>query len=201
MADVNVGLRPLVPWWQPLLIGILSVVFGIVVWIWPSATLYTFAVLVGLWLVTLGVSRLIGAFMDVPGRTTGQHVLSGVAGALYIIAGVICLRHLVVGLALIAVFVALQWLMTGIADITLSVYNRGAERVWLAVGGVLSLLLGVVFLSLPALSLSFFLVFTGITALVLGIVQISVAIRMRTAQQTLASHAVRRGQVSSGHGM
>lgn len=183
MSEIKATLRSLVPWWQPVLIGVLSVIFGVVVWIRPGATLYTFAVLVGIWLIMLGVSRLVGAFMYVPGTTTGQHVLSGVAGLLYLIGGVICLRHLVISLALIAAFVALQWLLTGIADISFAMRNEGAERVWLIVGGVLSLILGVVFLSLPGLSLSFFVVFTAITALIVGIGQIGVGVRLRAMQR------------------
>ena len=184
MTEIKAALRSLVPWWQPVLVGVLSLVFGVVVWLWPAETLYTFAVLVGIWLITLGVSRLFSAFMYVPGTTTGQHVLSGVAGVLYLIGGAICLRHLVVSLALIAAFVALQWLLTGIADIAFAMRHEGGERVWLIIAGVLSLLLGVIFLSLPALSLSFFLVFTAVTALIVGIGQIVVGVRLRGMQRS-----------------
>lgn len=93
-----------------------------------------------------------------------------------------CLRHIAVGLVLIAALVALQWLLTGVADIALGMDNQGPDRVWLIVGGVLALVLGVVFLSMPALSLGFFVVFTAITALVLGVVQMVVAVRLRSAQ-------------------
>lgn len=182
MTEIRSALRSMVPWWQPVLVGVLSVVFGVVVWIWPGATLYTFAILVGVWLITLGVSRLFSAFVYAPGTTTGQHVLSGLAGVLYLIGGAICLRHLVVSLALIAAFVALQWLLTGIADIAAAMHTEGGQRVWLIVAGVLSLILGVVFLSLPGLSLSFFLVFTAITALIVGIGQIGVGVRLRSMQ-------------------
>jgi uncharacterized membrane protein HdeD (DUF308 family) len=181
--EIRAELRSLVPWWLPLTFGVLSAVFGIIVWTWPAISLLTFGVLVGLWLLVIGVSRVGGAFVHRPDRTTGQQVLSGVAGVLYIIGGVICLRHIVVSLVLIAAFVALQWLLTGVADIALGMDSEGAHRVWLIIGGVLALALGVVFLSLPALSLSFFVVFTAITALVVGVVQIVVAFRLRALQQ------------------
>jgi uncharacterized membrane protein HdeD (DUF308 family) len=51
------------------------------------------------------------------------------------------------------------------------------------VAGVLALLLGVVFLALPALSLTFFIVFTSITAIVVGIAQIGVAMRLRAVER------------------
>lgn len=180
---LTAGLGPAVPWWLPLLIGVLSVVMGVIVWVWPALSLFTFAVFVGAWLLSLGFSRLIGAFMRDPSRTAGQHVLSGVTGVLYIIAGVICLRHIAVTLALIAVFVALQWLLTGVADIAMALQERGGRRVWMLLGGLLSLLLGIVFLALPALSLHFFVVFTAITAIVVGIMQIGVAMRLRAGER------------------
>lgn len=182
-GSLRAELRSAIPWWLPLLVGILSVAMGVVIWIWPGLSLITFAVLVGVWLLALGVSRVIGAFMPRADRTTGQHVLSGLIGVLYIIAGVICLRHLVVSLALVAVLVAVQWLLTGVADISMGMQAQGSHRVWMVIGGVLSLLLGIVFLVLPALTLTFFIIFTAISAIVVGVVQIGVAFRLRQLER------------------
>src|ERR1044071_1507452 len=84
--------RSLVPWWFPLTLGIVSVAFGVVTVIWPRLTLFGFAVLVGLWLIVMGVSRIVGAFVHRPDRTSGQQVLSGILGVLNLIGGVISLR-------------------------------------------------------------------------------------------------------------
>lgn len=189
--EIRTELRSDLPWWLPLLLGVLSIVMGLVVWIWPAESLLTFAVLIGVWLLALGVSRVIGAFMPQPGRTAGQHVLSGVIGVLYIVAGVISLRHLVVSLALIAVLVAVQWLLTGVADIAMGMHAEGGRRVWMLIGGVLSLLLGIVFLALPSLSLRFFIVFTAITAIVVGVAQVGVAFRLRAVERG-GAHSVTR---------
>jgi uncharacterized membrane protein HdeD (DUF308 family) len=176
----------LLPWWSPLSSGALFVVFGVVVLVWPDATLFTFAVLTGVWLVMLGVSRLVGAFYRVAGTTTGQHVLSGIVGVLYIVAGVLCLRDLVLSLALISAVVALQWLLAGIADISIGTQADGAQRVWLIIAGVLSFVLGIVLLSLPGLSLAVFLVFVAAVALVMGVTQIVVAVRLRSGRGLLS---------------
>jgi uncharacterized membrane protein HdeD (DUF308 family) len=176
----DIGALALVPWWFYLTLGLLSVAFGLVALIWPRPTLWVFAILVGLWLIVIGIARLLGAFMNRDERSGGQQVLSVVAGILFVLGGVIALRHLVVSLVLIAVFVALQWLFTGVTDIALGVNNRGGHRVWLIIGGVLSIILGIVFLALPGLSLRFFILFTAISALVLGVIQIGVGTRLRT---------------------
>ncbi|HEY3751097.1 MAG TPA: DUF308 domain-containing protein [Pseudonocardiaceae bacterium] len=175
-------LRRLLPWWSPLLSGALSVVFGVVVLVWPDAGLFTFAVLTGAWLVTLGVSRLVGAFYRDASTTTGQHVLSGLIGVLYIVGGVLCLRDLVLSLALISALVALQWLLAGIADVSIGIQVDGGQRVWLIVAGVLSFVLGIVLISLPGLSLAVFLVFVAAGALVMGVTQIAAAVRLRSLE-------------------
>ena len=182
-SGLRAELRSMIPWWLPLTLGILSVALGVVALVWPGETLFVFAVLIGAWLLTLGITRVIGAFMRDPSRTTGQHVFSGVTGVLYIIGGVICLRHIVVSLALVAALVALQWLLTGVTDIAMAMHEKGAHRWWEIVAGVLALLLGIVFLALPALSLTFFIVFTSVTALVVGIAQIGVAWRLRAVER------------------
>jgi uncharacterized membrane protein HdeD (DUF308 family) len=165
-----------------LLSGALSVVFGVVVLLWPDASLFTFAVLTGAWLVALGVSRLVGAFYRVAGTTTGQHMLSGLIGVLYIVGGVLCLRDLVLSLALISALVALQWLLAGIADVSIGMLADGGQRVWLIVAGVLSFVLGLVLISLPGLSLAVFLVFVATVALVMGVAQIVAAVRLRSLE-------------------
>jgi uncharacterized membrane protein HdeD (DUF308 family) len=185
MQGTRVGseLRSLVPWWSPLVNGALSVIFGVVVLVWPGASLFTFAVLIGAWLVVLGVFRLIGAFASVPGTTTGQHVLAGLVGVLYIVAGVLCLRDLVLSLALISAIVALQWLLGGVTDVSVAMQTTAGQRVWLIVGGVLSLAFGILLLFLPELSLAVFLAWTAIIALVMGVVQIVIAFRLRSLER------------------
>jgi uncharacterized membrane protein HdeD (DUF308 family) len=177
-------LRSFLPWWSPLLNGALSVVFGVVVLVWPGASLLTFAVLTGAWLVVLGVSRLIGAFADTPGVATGQHVLAGVLGVLYIVAGVLCLRDLVLSLALISAIVALQWLLAGTTDFSLAMQTAGGRRAWLVLAGVLSVAFGILLLCLPDLSLAVFLVLTAAIALVMGVVQVVLAFRLRSLERT-----------------
>lgn len=179
---VGTELRRLVPWWSPLLSGALSVIFGVLVLVWPGASLYTFAVLTGVWLVMLGVSRLVSSFYRTPETTAGQHVLSGLVGVLYIVGGVLCLRDLVLSLALISAIVALQWLLAGVADVSFGVHETGGRSVWLVIAGVLSFALGIFLLCAPGLSLAVFLVLVAATALFMGVVQIVVGFRLRSVE-------------------
>jgi uncharacterized membrane protein HdeD (DUF308 family) len=165
------------PWWTVLVLGLLSILFGLVVLIWPHVTLRVMAVLVGLWLLFIGITRIFGAFL--PGRGLGRQVLSGVIGLIILVGGVLCLRNLVNALAVLAFLVALTWLFTGLAEIVAAFQTTGAMRVVLLVLGLLSLAAGFVFLFWPGLSLAALVLMTGLTALVLGIGELVLAFRLR----------------------
>ena len=95
----------------------------------------------------------------------------------------LCLRDLVLSLALISAIVALQWLLGGVTDVSVAMQTAGSQRVWLIVGGVLSLAFGILLLFLPELSLAVFLAWTAIIALVMGVVQIVIAFRLRSLER------------------
>jgi uncharacterized membrane protein HdeD (DUF308 family) len=168
----------LFPWWLSLTLGIVSVLLGIAVLIWPGLSLGVLAVLVGCWLLLSGIARIIGAFL--PGGV-GQRVLSAVVGVVLVIAGMICLRNLVTGLAVLALMIAFTWLFGGIAALVMGFQANGGTRVALIILGALSALLGLLFLFVPGLSLAGLILLTGISAVVVGAAEVVVAFQIRRA--------------------
>jgi len=168
----------LFPWWLILSLGIVSVLLGITVLVWPGPSLGVMAVLVGCWLLLSGIARIVGAFL--PGGV-GQRVLSAVVGVVLVIAGMICLRNLVTGLAVLALMVAFTWLFGGLAAMVMGFQASGGTRVALIALGTLSALLGLVFLFVPGLSLAGLILLTGISALVVGAGEVVVAFQVRRA--------------------
>jgi uncharacterized membrane protein HdeD (DUF308 family) len=167
----------LFPWWTVLVVGLVSILFGLAVLVWPDVTLRVMAVLVGLWLLLIGVTRIFGAFL--PGPGLGRQVLSGVIGFIILIGGLLCLRNLVNALAVLAFMVALTWLFTGLAETIMAFQATGVTRMVFLVVGLLSLAAGFVFLFWPGLSLAALVLMTGISALILGIGELALAFRLR----------------------
>jgi uncharacterized membrane protein HdeD (DUF308 family) len=167
----------LFPWWTVVVLGLVSVLFGIVVLVWPNATLRVMAVLVGIWLLVAGILRIAGAFL--PGAGLGRQVLSGIVGVVLVLGGLACLRNLVTALAVLAFMVALTWIFSGLAEVVVAVQATGATRAALLVLGVLSLLAGFVFLVTPRLSLAALIVLTGVSALVIGVGELALAVQLR----------------------
>jgi uncharacterized membrane protein HdeD (DUF308 family) len=169
-----------VPWWAILLLGIISVLFGVIVLVWPRATLHVLAVLVGFWLLFAGLVRIFSAFL--PGPGVGRQVLSGIVGVILVVGGAACLRNVVNALAILALMVALTWIFSGVAEIILAFQTTGGGRIALLAVGVLALIAGFVFLFSPGLSLAALVLMVGITAIVIGIGEVLLSFQLRKVQ-------------------
>ena len=172
-----VDTRETVPFWQVIVLGVVTALFGLVVLIWPKETLRTLGVLVGIWLMVAGAARVLGAFVS--DRGVGRQVLSGTVGALMLIGGVACLRNVVNGVLVLALIIALTWLLSGMAEIVIAFQASGRTRTWLLALGIVSVVIGLAFTFWPGLSLTTIVLLTGISGLIIGIGEIAFAIQMR----------------------
>jgi uncharacterized membrane protein HdeD (DUF308 family) len=166
-----------VPFWQTLTLGVVTALFGIVVLAWPGETLRVLGALVGVWLIVAGVMRVAAALTEQHGL--GRRMLTGLVGAAMVVGGVACLRNVANGVVVLALIVGLAWLLTGISEIGIGLMTHGRTRKWLVIMGVVSLVVGVVFVVWPSLSLATAVLLTGISALVIGCVEIAFAFIMR----------------------
>ncbi|MEV4515313.1 DUF308 domain-containing protein [Dactylosporangium sp. NPDC049525] len=166
-----------VPFWQTLTLGLVTALFGIVVLAWPGETLRVLGALVGVWLIVAGVMRVASALAEHHGL--GRRILTGVVGAALIVGGVACLRNVANGVVVLALIVGLAWLLTGLSEIGIGLMTHGRSRLWLTTMGVASLVAGIVFVVWPGASLTAMVLLTGISALVIGCVEIAIAIIMR----------------------
>ncbi|WP_238011685.1 DUF308 domain-containing protein [Dactylosporangium sp. AC04546] len=174
--------RVTLPFWQLLAAGVLTLVFGLAVLAWPQATLRLLGVLAGLWLLAIGLTRVIGIFRrspDAAHRVTTRQVVDGAFGVLLVVIGLACLREVAAGVTAVAVLLGLAWLLSGFAELLLGMFAEGRTRTWLLVIGALSVALGLLFLAWPGLTLHALVLLTGITALVIGIAEIVVAFESR----------------------
>lgn len=166
-----------VPFWQTLTLGVVTALFGILVLAWPGETLRVLGALVGVWLVVAGAMRVAAALTEHNGL--GRRLLTGVVGAVLVVGGVACLRNVAAGVTLLALVVGLAWLLTGISEIGIGLMTHGRTRVWLITMGIVSLVVGLVFVMWPGVSLAAIVLLTGISALLIGCVEVVFAFIMR----------------------
>jgi uncharacterized membrane protein HdeD (DUF308 family) len=175
----RVGSPLATPFWQVTVLGVTTLLFGVAVLAWPTATLRTLGVLVGAWLLVAGVSRMLGAFLSE--RGVGYQVLSGMVGVVLLVGGAACLRNVATGPHILALMIALAWILGGLTEYMIALRVGGRSRTWLLVLGSVSIAIGLVFLLWPSLSLRTIVLLTGTSALVIGTCELFLAVQLRRA--------------------
>lgn len=164
--------------WSALTIGagVLTTVIGVLILVWPDATIVVIAWLFAVQLLVTGALQLVAAFRG--DGSTGGRVLPAVLGALSILVGLLCLRVPLQTALVIGLLIGATWVATGIIGI---VHALGAThdegRGWGVAAGALSVLAGAVVLVNPGLSLTalvwifgLVLTLTGLAAVLGGVV-------------------------------
>ena len=166
-------------WGWVLAYGILTVLAGVAVLAWPSETLLVIAVLFGVQLIISGIFRFVGALAS-DDLTGGTRVMLALLGVLSIIIGLWAVRHAVLTLVALIVFLGIFWVINGLIEIFTALSHRDVpDRGWSVLMGVLSAIAGIIVLAYPGLTLVGLAVILGIWLLVFGIMEITAAFRIR----------------------
>ncbi|HEU0004310.1 MAG TPA: DUF308 domain-containing protein [Ktedonobacteraceae bacterium] len=100
-------------WWVLLLEGIIGIIFGILVLVWPVKTVLVLLYLVAIWALIRGVLEISSAFV-VP-RSAKQRWGMGLAGLLSLIFGLILIIHPGAGLLSILWLIGVFAIVFGVA--------------------------------------------------------------------------------------
>jgi uncharacterized membrane protein HdeD (DUF308 family) len=166
-------------WGWALAYGILTLLAGIVVIAWPSETLLVLAVLFGIQLIFSGIFRFVAALASTD-LTGGTRVMLALLGVLSFIIGLWAIRHAVLTLVALAVFLGIFWVVNGLIDIFAAVAHREMPgRGWSVLMGVLSICAGLIVLAFPGLTLLGLAVILGCWLIIFGILEIVAAFRLR----------------------
>ncbi|MFI9742967.1 HdeD family acid-resistance protein [Streptomyces sp. NPDC052494] len=171
--------------WQALLVaGLASVVLGILVLVWPDASLRVAGVLFGLYLLFSGVMQLVAAFGT--HATTALRVMAFISGALSILLGLFCFRGAMQSTLLLALWIGIGWLFRGITQTVAAASDSAMPaRGWQIFLGVVSAIAGVVLIVSPLESAAVLTVLVGIWLLVVGVVEAATAFMVRSRAKTL----------------
>jgi uncharacterized membrane protein HdeD (DUF308 family) len=173
-------------WWLVLIRGVLAVLFGLYALFSPAAALLALVFVFGFYAIMDGVAAIAVGFRHRRTSHWGWHVVQGVVS---LIAGLIALFW--PGPTLIAlVFIIAFWsIVLGVTEIVEAFQARrlGSSWGWLLFSGIVGILFGIVLLFSPAAGALALLWVIGIFALVLGVVQIVWAFRLRTAAKAVAT--------------
>jgi uncharacterized membrane protein HdeD (DUF308 family) len=168
--------------------GLASIVLGVLVLVWPHATLAVIGVLFGIYLLVSGIFQLAGAFgSHVPGP---MRAVGFVSGALSLLLGLICFRGAAESILLLGLWIGFGWLLQGVMLTAVALSTEGLPaRGWQLFLGVITALAGVVLIVSPFHSLTVLAVVSGIWLLVLGVMGVAHALQLRTLSRPYGQHA------------
>jgi uncharacterized membrane protein HdeD (DUF308 family) len=164
-------------WQTTLFLGVVTVILGLIVSFHPSGSLNVIAVLLGILMIISGIFHLIRVFDDAE-----QHrVWLGIAGLLYVVVGVVLIRHLHLTVAFIGLIVGLTWIVQGLSALFGGVAGSREGRGWWIFFGIVSLIAGIVVVADPISSVTVLAALLGIWFIVMGLFEVIAAFIIRRA--------------------
>lgn len=133
-------------------LGAGTVAAGIVVLVWPEATLKVLAVVFGIFAIVDGVVRMVSALTG-DARAAGPRVLPLLLGVLSIVVGVVFVRHPFPTLTALTLVLGTFWVLAGLIHLVQALGDRGPGRSWSIATGALALVSGVLVLAYTSATL------------------------------------------------
>ncbi len=165
-------------WQGTVLLGALTLILGLVVSFHPSSSLNVIAVLLGILMILSGIFHLIRVFDS----REVHRVWLGIAGLLFVVVGVLLIRHLHLTLAIVGLFIGISWIVQGLVSLIAGISGGTREgRGWWIAFGAISLVAGIVVSSAPVSSLTTLTVLVGIWFIIMGIFEIAGSLLLRRA--------------------
>lgn len=168
-------------WWLTLLRGILLLILGLYAIFRPELTLAAFVQVIGVFMIIEGV---IAVWFGISGNTAtrGWTLFRGVA--LIVIGLFVVFQPMLIaaiGAMVVVYLLAIAFIVGGIAEIYVAIRDRHQIRGegWLILGGVLSVLLGLLLCAAPLFAAWAIVRVIGVFAIIAGIGLIIAAFSVR----------------------
>ena len=147
---------------------------------WPGPTVVVLAVLFGIQIIVSGIFSFINAFAA--DESGGMRVWNVILGLLGIAIGLYAVRHIIVSVVALALLVGIYWVAYGIAHIYAAIaHHELPHRGWMGFIGALSVVAGVIVIAWPGPSLVTLAIVLGVWLIIYGIMEITLAFRVRSA--------------------
>ncbi|MBD3389982.1 HdeD family acid-resistance protein [Candidatus Micrarchaeota archaeon] len=162
-------------------LGVLLLLFGFAVIIFPAAGTFTVEILFGIILLVAGITQVVLAFQA---RKWGGFLFTLLAGLLYLVVGVLLLVFPLQGTITLTLLLGAALLLGGIFKVALAFKTKPDMYGWLTFDGVISLLLGALVLAgWPSDAVWVMGLLFGIDLLFSGLSQMMIAFALKYAGQ------------------
>jgi uncharacterized membrane protein HdeD (DUF308 family) len=160
-----------------MMVGVLSIIAGVLAIVWPDITLLALALILGINLAVLSaftIADALSADADPNDRTL--RIVLGMSG---IIGGMVILRRPGDTLLVLVVAAGVWLIMAGVLELVRVFALKDGHRLFHAFGGIVDLVIGVLILALPDLGLVTLAILVAISFIVRGVLLASTGWRLR----------------------
>lgn len=180
---VDGGLSAKAVWQLELIVGFITLALGIVLTLHPSTSLNVIYVFIGILLIIGGIFHFIRA-LD---RDEEHRAWVAIAGLLELVIGVVMIRHLHLTQAVVGLLIGLAWIVQGVVALLAgAMSNTRGPRGWVIFFGIVSLIAGIVVVSVPASSVTALATLLGIWFIVMGLLEVAGGFILRSRLHKIA---------------
>lgn len=185
-------------WRHLLFAGIVSLLFGIVAFVWPLIPLYTFIWLFAITIILQGISICVGAFEAKKEESNWWLLL--LYGLLFIVTGVVAAAYPGITAILLGFIISINLIAGGLLQIVMAIHLRKEIRGegWMALSGLITLAGGIYLLMLPGGGALAMLWFIATIAIIAGVILIALALKARTWFRNLQAEIKEYRQTAGG---
>ena len=171
-------------WWLLLVLGIVSMLAGIVIVLQPAGSTFVIAVILAIYLLISGIVGIVRAFgRGIPGGIRALYAISGVIGIL--LGGLMFRFGPEEKVEIFGIFVAVWFLFSGVLQLVSS-SQLSEGKGWGIFSGIVYLLAGVVLIINPW-AVGIFVWMAGIMLFVIGIFEIISAFQVKSLAKKAAA--------------
>jgi len=124
------------------ILGVVAIILGVLAMLMPVLAGASVVLFLGVLVLAAGIVRMIWAFGS---DSVGKGMLKFAVGVLTLLCGIVLLAHPLFASVVLTLVLAIYFVLDGIVEIVAGIKRRpGLGWMWMLVGGIVSILLGVI---------------------------------------------------------
>jgi uncharacterized membrane protein HdeD (DUF308 family) len=162
-------------WWMAALVGVISIIAGIIVLAKPSDSLSTLAVVWGIFVLIDGIAAIVAAL----GRDRENRGLLATLGVVSVVVGILLIRHPMAGVSAVALLLGI-WLIAAAVVRLVVAFELGEGRLRQLIVALILAVVGIVIVSSPHIGYATLALIVGLGFIGYGTAMVVVGVAIRT---------------------
>jgi len=166
-------------WWMWLIRGIAAIIFGILAFWWPGATIVVLGILFGAYAFVDGIFAIVATVQAAEHQQRWWPLL--VEGIIGLLIAAITFYDIRITLLALYFTIAAWAFLTGIFELVAAVQLRKhiANEIWLIIGGIASIAFGALMIAFPLAGALAIIWLIAAYAVIFGFIMIAFSLRLR----------------------